>query len=95
MVDDGSEAGAPRRVTIDQDTKSTTTTTFTLYPLEIVFEAKDVVTGIDETQMAAKTVTGVTYYNVAGMQSATPFNGVNIVVTRYSDGSTSSSKMMR
>ena len=36
-----------------------------------------------------------TYYNVQGMESDKPFDGVNIVVTRFSDGTTSVSKVVR
>lgn len=36
-----------------------------------------------------------TYYNVAGQASDKPFNGINIVVTRYSDGTQSATKIMR
>jgi hypothetical protein len=32
---------------------------------------------------------------VAGMESATPFEGMNLVVTRYTDGTTSTSKVMK
>ena len=40
-------------------------------------------------------VVGQTYYNVQGMESDKPFQGVNIVVTRFSDGTTSVSKVVR
>ena len=43
---------------------------------------------------AKPAVTGVTYYNVAGMQSSTPFAGVNLVVTRYADGTTTTAKLV-
>ncbi len=36
-----------------------------------------------------------TYYNVAGMASDKPFDGINIVVTHYSDGSQSATKIIR
>ena len=39
-------------------------------------------------------VVGVTYVNALGMQNNRPFEGVNIVVTRYSDGTTSTSKVV-
>lgn len=35
-----------------------------------------------------------TYYNVAGVASDKPFDGINIVVTRYSDGSQTATKVM-
>jgi hypothetical protein len=44
---------------------------------------------------AMKTVASVTYYNLMGVESSKPFDGVNIVVTRYSDGSTSTQKVLR
>ena len=50
-------------------------------------------TGIDE-MMGGKTVAGVRYFNMAGqeMQEA---NGVTIVVTTYTDGTTSAVKVMK
>ena len=33
------------------------------------------------------------YYNVQGMQSDKPFDGINIVVTRYSNGATTTTKV--
>jgi hypothetical protein len=35
---------------------------------------------------ATKTIRSIRYYNVAGIESAQPFDGVNIVVTTYTDG---------
>lgn len=49
------------------------------------------VSGIDDV-MAGKTVESVTYVNTLGVQSTTPFSGVNIVVTRYTDGTTATTK---
>ena len=40
-------------------------------------------------------VESVRYYNTIGVESSEPFKGVNIVVTRYSDGNTITSKMIR
>ncbi len=48
-----------------------------------------------ENVATTKTVAGISYVNLAGMQSATPFNGVNLVVTRYSDGTVSTTKVMK
>lgn len=50
-------------------------------------------TGIDDVN--AKTVAGVKYVNVAGMESNTPFDGVNIVVTTYTDGSMKAVKVVK
>ena len=43
----------------------------------------------------AKTVAGVRYYNLLGVESAEPFQGVNVVVTTYTDGSRQARKVIR
>ena len=40
-------------------------------------------------------VEGVTYYNMMGVASYRPYEGMNIVVTRYSDGSTTTKKVIK
>ena len=50
-------------------------------------------TGINETAVD-KQVAGVRYYNIAG-QEMTEANGLTIVVTTYTDGSTSTAKVMK
>ena len=45
--------------------------------------------------LTEKTINNVKYYNVAGMESNVPFEGVNIKVVTYSDGTTSTSKVMK
>ena len=42
-----------------------------------------------------KKVTSVKYYNLAGVESAEPFSGVNIEVTTYSDSSTTTKKVLK
>lgn len=42
-----------------------------------------------------KTVSNVRYYNVAGVESNVPFNGMNIVVKTYNDRSSTTEKMIR
>ncbi|MBQ1485402.1 MAG: hypothetical protein IIZ44_02970, partial [Muribaculaceae bacterium] len=42
-----------------------------------------------------KTVASVRYINVSGQESETPFDGVNIVVTTYTDGSSTTAKVMK
>ena len=44
---------------------------------------------------SSRTVVGVSYYNLMGAKSDKPFDGINIVVTTYSDGSRSSRKILR
>ena len=45
--------------------------------------------------LAQKTINNVKYYNIAGMQSDVPFDGVNIKVITYNDGTTSTYKVMK
>lgn len=41
-----------------------------------------------------RVVKSTSYYNVMGMESSKPFEGINIVVTRYSDGSSTTTKVL-
>lgn len=60
---------------------------------QVSIPMSDIITGIDN--VASKTVASVKYYNVAGVESNVPFQGVNIEVTRYTDGSKSTRKIMK
>ena len=60
---------------------------------DVMVEATSVVTGISDVQTVS--VKGVRYYNMAGMQSNVPFDGVNIVVTELNDGTTVTSKVVK
>ena len=51
-------------------------------------------TGVEDVN-AEKTVAGVVYYNLLGAASDRPFEGVNVVVTTYTDGTKSSKKILR
>ena len=84
-------ASAPRRAAITPDTRELSTT-YTVYPLSL--SAGSVVTGVSTVDQA-KTVSSVVYYNLQGMASPTPHAGLNVVVTRYTDGSTQVDKVMR
>ena len=44
---------------------------------------------------ATKAIASVKYVNLAGQVSATPFSGVNVKVTTYTDGSTRSEKIQK
>lgn len=44
---------------------------------------------------SGKTVTGVKYFNMMGVESAKPHEGVNIIVATYSDGTTTTTKAMK
>lgn len=84
-------ASAPRRAAIKPDTRKLSPT-YTVYPLSL--SAGSVVTGVSTVDQA-KTVRSVVYYNLQGMASPTPHAGLNVVVTRYTDGSTQVAKVMR
>lgn len=84
-------ASAPRRAAIKPDRRELSTT-YTVYPLSL--SAGSVVTGVSTVDQA-KTVRSVVYYNLQGMASPTPHAGLNVVVTRYTDGSTQVTKVMR
>lgn len=51
-------------------------------------------TGVEDVD-AEKTVAGVTYYNLLGVSSDSPFEGVNVVVTTYTDGTKYSKKIVK
>ena len=70
----------------------TPSTSYMVYPLDMSNDGTP--TAVLELS-ALKTVASVTYYNLMGVESKKPFDGVNIVVTRYSDGSISTQKVLR
>ena len=68
------------------------------FKIDNIYKDVDVViknpTAVGEVNVN-KTVANVTYYNLAGQQSAQPVDGVNIVVTTYTDGSTTTAKVIK
>lgn len=58
---------------------------------QIVPEVMTAVTDIDTD----KAVQQVTYVNLAGMRSASPFDGVNVVLTKYADGTVKATKVIK
>ena len=71
---------------------STPDGSFTVYPLDLPDEPDP--TAVKEVA-SGKDIVSVRYYNVMGVESAKPFQGINIVVTRYSDGSSSTVKVLK
>ncbi len=83
------------RLTVDpQGTANagTPSPSYMLYPLDMSDSGTP--TAVLEVS-AVKAVVGVSYYNLMGQESKRPFEGINIEVTRYSDGTTSARKLMR
>ena len=70
---------------------------YVAYPLRLVQTTKEVngvITGVTAIG-GSRAVAGVDYYNLAGQRSSRPWQGVNIVVTRYTDGTTSTCKQIK
>lgn len=81
---------APRKTAYDST--AAPSTKFVVYPLDL--DASKVATGVNDVN-SAKEVKGVSYFNMMGVESAQPFDGVNIMVTTYTDGTSSATKVLR
>lgn len=82
---------------VKEETRSTPiygaiSTKFVVYPLDL--DDTKVATGVNDVN-SAKEVKGVSYFNMMGVESAQPFDGVNIMVTTYTDGTSSAAKVLR
>ena len=85
-------ANGSKRTKPVPDSETDPSSNYEIYPLDM--SEDPVPTAVRETLMP-KTVIGVTYFNLMGQESSHPYEGINIVVTRYSDGSTSAVKVLR
>lgn len=81
---------APRKIGYDSTVEPKAK--YVVYPLNL--EAGNVSTGENDVN-SAKEVKGVSYFNMMGVESAQPFDGVNIMVTTYTDGTSSAAKVLR
>lgn len=66
----------------------------TVLPVDLTGD-DNIITAINTVEAGKGEVKSVKYVNVAGVVSDAPFQGVNIVVTEYTDGSRTTSKMLR
>ena len=66
-----------------------------VYPLDFKTTDSELPTAIESITAGNGEVKSVKYVNVAGMVSDTPFQGVNIVVTEYTDGTRTATKMLK
>lgn len=87
-VESSTSGSAPRRITPATDAPMSG---MTVYALDL---DGSVVTGVTDVT-AGKAVQSVRYYNVAGQESLKPFEGINIVRTVYTDGTSSVAKVVR
>ncbi|MBQ3960330.1 MAG: hypothetical protein II683_00895, partial [Muribaculaceae bacterium] len=60
----------------------------------VVSKENDPIT-VGVNDINAKAVAGVKYYNLAGVESNKPFDGVNIMVTTYTDGTKAAAKVVK
>lgn len=93
LITKKSTNNAPRRVGyqgVEYDATQTASN-YEVHPLYANNMPPMIVTSIP-TVSTSKQVAGVEYVNLAGVRSAKPWSGVNIVVTRYNDGTTSTAK---
>ncbi len=60
---------------------------------QVEIPVNQIITGIDN--VAGKAVANVKYYNMMGIESDVPFQGVNIEVITFTDGSRTSRKIMK
>ena len=86
-------SGAPSRIQPYTDGIESTPA-YIVYPLNAGTTSDGNVTEVNEV-VSGKTVESVRFYNLMGVESDRPFEGVNIVVTRYTDGSRSTVKVLR
>ncbi len=60
---------------------------------QVEIPTNQIITGIDN--VSSKAIASVKYYNMMGIESDVPFQGVNIEVTTYEDGSRTTRKIMK
>ncbi len=60
----------------------------------VVSKENDPIT-VGVNDINAKAVAGVKYYNLAGVESNKPFDGVNVMVTTYTDGTKAAAKVIK
>ena len=69
------------------------TAKYTVYPILLNDKNATAIETISNDKVA-RTLKGTRYYNLMGVESSTPFQGVNIIVKEYTDGSRESSKVI-
>ncbi len=95
-IKNSSASGAPRRVNasdVIEGDENQPTSRFTLSVLELTGTNGGVVTGVDAVA-AGKVVKDVKFYNLQGVAKAEPWQGVNIIVRTFDDGTRDSKKVV-
>ena len=57
---------------------------------DVIWRVETGIADVDAAQVAS-----VRYFNINGVEAAQPFDGVNIVVTRFNDGTTTATKVIK
>lgn len=70
------------------------TADYVVFPLDLQDNDANIVTAVSDVRAAAQ-AKGVEYINIAGQRSATPWQGVNIVVTHYDNGTSKAVKVIK
>lgn len=70
----------------------TGTVPYVVSPINLT--ASSIITAVNDVN-TTKTVKQVRYYNLAGVESSEPFDGVNVVVTTYTDGTRTAAKVLK
>lgn len=71
----------------------TGTVKYVVSPIDLSTDG--IITAVTDINATTKTVRQVRYYNLAGIESTEPFDGINVVVTTYTDGSKSTAKILK
>ncbi|MBR5085745.1 MAG: chitobiase/beta-hexosaminidase C-terminal domain-containing protein [Muribaculaceae bacterium] len=93
-VDDGfayNFSAIIRKVSSSKDGNSAN---YMIYPVDLNAPT-DPATAIESILAGNGEVKSVKFYNVAGIESNVPFQGINIVVTEYTDGTRTTTKMLK
>lgn len=102
----GSEGNVLRLTISADDTFEAKSAELTLANVALVTRQHDVLLASDAKALlndasgiseitGLKQVAAIRYINVAGQESDTPFDGINIIVTTYTDGTTTTSKVIK
>ena len=84
----------PLRISLNPEPGSNLNTTIQAGAINLTGAADQIVTGVSEVKTGSDVVS-VTYCDLAGRMSQKPFAGVNIIVTRYSDGTVKTTKAIK
>lgn len=86
---------APGYSVDDISPSSNRTGKYTIYPIRLNDDMATAIETINADKASGmRTLKCTRYYNLMGVESTTPFQGVNIIVKEYTDGSRESSKMI-